>query len=244
VAEVDEAEVERLYSLPLDRFTAERDELAKRLRADKRRDEADAVKQLRKPSVAAWTVNRLARDRPRELKALLAAADRVRRSPGGAGDDLRSSVESLLGNARELLERERGSAPDAVLQAVARTLRAGAAGDDDQRRALERGVLAEELEPSGFEAMAGLSLDAAPKPAGTSSRTSNAAASRKASAERRKRVEDAKAALADARERARALRRESDQAERAAKRAREEADRAATEVDRAEQALADARDAA
>ena len=240
--ELDDAEVERLYGLPLEQFTGERDALAKKLRAEKRREEADAVKALRKPSVAAWTVNRLARDQPRELKALLAAADRVRRSPGEGADELRSSVESLLGSARELLEQERGSASDSVLQAVARTLRSGAAGDDEQRRALERGTLAEEIEPSGFDAMAGFSPDAAPAPAKRGTRKDDAAASRKAAAERRKLVEEAKAALSEARDRARALRREADDAERAAGRARKEADRAAAEVERAEQALADARD--
>ena len=54
-------EPDDLYGLPLDRFVAERGALAKALRADGRRDEASRVAALRKPSVAAWAVNQLAR---------------------------------------------------------------------------------------------------------------------------------------------------------------------------------------
>ena len=54
-------ETARLYGLPLDEFTAERDAVAKRLRADGEREEAARIKKLRKPSVPAWAVNQAAR---------------------------------------------------------------------------------------------------------------------------------------------------------------------------------------
>ena len=57
MADLDD-EVDTLYGLPLDEFVAERDALSKRLRADKRREDANAVKALRKPSVAAWAPTR------------------------------------------------------------------------------------------------------------------------------------------------------------------------------------------
>jgi hypothetical protein len=41
-----------LYGLPLERFTEERNALAKQLRRDGRRTEAAEVSKLRKPSVA------------------------------------------------------------------------------------------------------------------------------------------------------------------------------------------------
>ena len=47
-----------LYSLPLDRFTASRDLLARWLRSQARDDEAKTVATLRKPSLAAWGLNR------------------------------------------------------------------------------------------------------------------------------------------------------------------------------------------
>ena len=55
-----ETEIDRLYGLPLAEFTKERDALARRLRADNRRDDAATVAELRKPVLAAWVVNQLA----------------------------------------------------------------------------------------------------------------------------------------------------------------------------------------
>ena len=77
MADLDD-EVDALYGLPLDAFVPERDALAKRLRADKRREDADAVKALRKPSVAAWAANQVLRSQPGQRDALLTAeADAV-----------------------------------------------------------------------------------------------------------------------------------------------------------------------
>ena len=46
--------IDELYGLPLEDFVAQRDALAKRLRADGDRDAAAAVKKLPKPTRAAW----------------------------------------------------------------------------------------------------------------------------------------------------------------------------------------------
>ena len=81
-------ETDELYALPREEFTAARDALAKRLRADKRREEADAVKQLRRPSVAAWAINQAVRRDPDALRELLAA-----------GEALRAAHESLMAGA-------------------------------------------------------------------------------------------------------------------------------------------------
>src|SRR3954462_6936203 len=95
---VDEAD--ELYGLPDAEFTPARDALAKRLRAEKRREDADAVKALRKPSVAAGAINRAVREH---------GADEVL----AAGEALRSAHEALLsgdGDAtgvREAMARER-----------------------------------------------------------------------------------------------------------------------------------------
>src|SRR3954453_6952632 len=83
-----------LYGLALDAFVPERDALAKRLRADGRRDEAAEVKALRKPSVAAWAVNQAVRSQPGAARALW-----------DAGDALIGAQEDLLagrGDARAL----------------------------------------------------------------------------------------------------------------------------------------------
>ena len=59
-----EPRIDALYALPLERFTPERDALAKDLAADGDRAGAARVKALRKPVVAAWAVNALAREDP------------------------------------------------------------------------------------------------------------------------------------------------------------------------------------
>ena len=63
-------EVDRLYKLPLEEFTAARNDLAKQL--------GDAsVKQLKKPTVPAWTVNQLARTREVDVRRLLRAGEQL-----------------------------------------------------------------------------------------------------------------------------------------------------------------------
>ena len=66
--EAHSADIDRLYALPREEFTPQRDELAKRLREEGDRDGAAAVKALRKPTIAAWAVNQVQRDRPDEVR--------------------------------------------------------------------------------------------------------------------------------------------------------------------------------
>ena len=217
-------EVEGLYGLPLERFTKERDELARRLRKEGRRDEAGAVKRLRRPSLAAWTVNRLARERQDEMRALLEAAERLRTAHAAGPDEFREAaarereaVGRLVGEARALLAEAGKPVTDATLDAVARTLHAGAA-DQREREALEQGRLERELEASGFEALAGMAATTRPAPP----REKGELRDREAA---KRRVEEALAALAAARERARERRATADAAERAAEEARRREER-------------------
>src|SRR5919197_2614457 len=54
-----EREIDALYAADPDGFTAARDSLAKRLKADGDDDAAKRVKALHKPVRSAWAVNRL-----------------------------------------------------------------------------------------------------------------------------------------------------------------------------------------
>src|SRR5690349_9061004 len=65
-----EAEIDDLYGLKLEEFTPARDALAKRLRADKLRDEAQTVAHLQKPNRTAWTVNQVYRREGDTFEAL------------------------------------------------------------------------------------------------------------------------------------------------------------------------------
>jgi len=84
---------DRLYAEPLSDFTAARDAAAKGA-ADK--ELAGRVKALKKPSVAAWTVNLLVRREGDQIDQVLAL-----------GDSLRAAAESMAGEELRALTRQR-----------------------------------------------------------------------------------------------------------------------------------------
>src|ERR671914_2647188 len=84
VADPVEEAAGRLYGLPLEDFTRERDATARELRKAKERDAAATVAKLPKPSQAAWAANHLARERRDLVDALLAAGDALREAQDAA----------------------------------------------------------------------------------------------------------------------------------------------------------------
>ena len=84
--------LDELFATPPEGFTAARNALAKALKAEKRKDEADEVTALRKPGRLVWALNQLGLDEDDALEALLEAADDVR---NGGGDDFREAVAEL-----------------------------------------------------------------------------------------------------------------------------------------------------
>jgi hypothetical protein len=154
-----EQELDALYGLPLEEFTAARNDLAARLRKAHQADAAAEIKALRKPSVVAWTANQLARAQPDLVHRLVAAGGELRsvqqRALAGKEDAARVSaattaerdaVRALVAAGRDLLG-ERASAP--LLDRLTQTLRA-AAVDPQASGLLEEGRLTEELEAVGF----------------------------------------------------------------------------------------------
>ena len=148
-------EIDALYGLPLDAFTKARNDLARRLRSEGRRDEAAEVASLQKPSLPAWVVNQLARERRDHVGALLAAAKAIKGGADGADEEFRKAADGLVRAARELLEAQGRRASDAVLKEVATTLRATAA---EPPKDLETARLTESRESSGFDALAGVTI--------------------------------------------------------------------------------------
>ena len=148
-------EIDRLYALPLDEFVSERDALAKQLRKEGDREAAAAVKALRKPSVAAWAVNQVRRDRPEDVRRLIDVTEELHRvyaglSSAGARERLseaaamqRDLVALLSRCAAQLLDAGGHSASDATLAKVADTLRA-AALDRELRQQLTDGRVVKE----------------------------------------------------------------------------------------------------
>ncbi|HET9506876.1 MAG TPA: hypothetical protein VFO81_02945 [Gaiellaceae bacterium] len=143
-----------LYGLPADEFTAARNARAKELRGEQP-ELAAAVAKLPKPTAAAAAVNRLAREEPSEVRALVQAGRRLREAQeaalSGAGEN---DVAAATREHRDALERVRREArrlrlSDAVLERVTSTLRA-ASVDPALQPLLERGLLAREVESAGF----------------------------------------------------------------------------------------------
>lgn len=124
-----EAAVDALYADDPDGFTAARDDLARRLRVAGRRQDAATVKGLRRPTVAAWAVNRVARERADEVARLRAIGDDLRRAQdavlqGGAGGS-RADADRL----RELATTRRAATSALVEAAVAAVVGRGVSAD-------------------------------------------------------------------------------------------------------------------
>ena len=169
MADAPQADVERLYGLDLDEFIPARDATARRLRGDGRREEADLVKALRKPSNPAWVVNRLARAEPKVVGELLAAGGRLRdvQLGGAAGGDLRKAMDDerraldrAMRNAEEIATHAK-LASRVTLDRVRETLHL-AALDPGVGAEVEQGVLVKEGRATGFTDLAVFAPSPAP----------------------------------------------------------------------------------
>jgi hypothetical protein len=203
------------------------------------------VKKLGKPSIPVWAANQLARREPGEVRALLHSGEELRAAQqqalaGKGGADLqerlgeqRRSVRALARLGRDILAGEGRSVSDAIVERIAKTLDA-AALDEGTRFLLRAGRLTEELEPPGFEVLAGMA--AAPAKRRGQGAKPKAGEVREA----RRRVQEAQS---ESRERAREAahaEREADRAESAAAKARSAARAARERADAAAQALEEA----
>ena len=219
---------EDLYVLPLDNFTAARDSLARRLKSEGDDDGARAVASLRKPSVAAWALNRVARDDPDAIEKLVQRHRKLRNAGSreaveDASRQRREMVATLTDQAMDAL----GSGSQQTRDRINRTLLA-VATDTEGESALVAGTLVRELEPTGVGwGEIALPTPPPPDPAVEAKRVVDEARTRSKQAEREAEsaeadVETAKERLAQARDRA--------------KRARKAAREAAEDLRRAEEA--------
>jgi len=161
VPDKNAGEIDRLYALPLDEFTAERDQLAQRLRKEGDAEAADAIKALKKPSIAAWAVNQVQRDRPDEVRELIDVTEELHRvykklSSAGARERLeeaaeiqRRLIQSLVRCAAQLLEAGGHPSSDATLGKVSDTLRA-AGLDAEVREQVAQGRVVKEQRTAGL----------------------------------------------------------------------------------------------
>ena len=201
-------DADALYGLPLEDFVPERAAVAKRLRGEGDREAAKRVAALRKPSVAAWTINQLVRSRAKDVAAFTKAADGLRAAQGalleghGSPADLRTARAAERKAVARLIEVARGLFPggrepgESTLERIGATLHAAAA-DEAIRDEVLSGRLLRERESSGFGDLdVELAAAVPPKPARKRERErerehaaeDTAARARKEAAERERRT--------------------------------------------------------
>jgi hypothetical protein len=164
----EESELATLYAVPLDQFTAARNDLAARLEAEDNKEAAVRVKRLKKPSLSAWAVNQLARTREVDLARLLKAGEALERAQqavlSGRPADFEKARKEEGAAVRVLREAAKEVLPSVsgvILDRIAQTLRAASTAEGRVR--LKEGRLTGDLEPAGFEAFSGFDAQASAK---------------------------------------------------------------------------------
>jgi hypothetical protein len=242
-----QSKIDELYQLPLGGFTAARNALAKTLSGD----DAKRVRALEKPTLVPWAVNQIYWHARPAYERLMKAGDALRRAQIAA-------LKGRTNDVREASETHRKAVADAVQQAAAIAAKHGSHPATDQlarmlealslspSKPAEPGRLTELLQPSGFEALAGVTpagatqaprlIDVNRSPVPVSRAGSGRDKKRDADAERQ-REREAAARQKHAEAEAKAAERDRDHAKAAAARAQHDVDRARIALDAAQQAL-------
>jgi hypothetical protein len=210
VADPDD-ELDRLYELPAEEFTAARNALAKT---------RPEVKSLKRPSQAAWIVNQLARRRRGDIEGLVAAGRQLRQAQARGADmtaalrEEREALNALVAEATKL-----GARTDTIESRVRETLQAAAADDEAAARVLE-GRLEKELDAPGFAPLLAAAAAAGPAPKRPEAKEQPRRRDRAAERRAQQRVRDAETALRQAEREEGQARREWERAQKAVERAR------------------------
>jgi hypothetical protein len=237
VAELEQA-LDRLYGVDLDEFVPARKQLAKELKESGEKVAAETIAAARKPTVAGWVLNQLARRRRKDIDLLLDAGHRVRQAQASLlrGEEPsaftaarkveQTTVAKLAKEARSLLA-ERGTVSQATIDQVTQSLRAAAVSEEG-RHLLARGRFEKPFtEPGGFDALAAIA------PKGPRKQAARKLSSRDA-------LREAKAELRDAQKREQQLQREAAAAEADASRLKKQLEEAEQRAEDAGRAVADA----
>jgi hypothetical protein len=147
-----------LYGLPPEEFTAARNTAAAEAKSSGDAELAAAVKVLRKPSVGAWLLNQLVRQRGDEVEQVLELGARLRAAQGTLGAaELRS-----LDTQRRALTRAVAGQAVSIGRSAGRTISAAVSGsveetlrsamvDTDAGAALSTGLLVDTFSASGLD---------------------------------------------------------------------------------------------
>jgi hypothetical protein len=253
-----EAAATEMYAAPAADFIALRNDLAKRLKADGDALGSARLKALRKPTVAAWIANQVARQKPDDLDDLLALGDELREATADLdGERLREltprrhqQLGLLTKSARQLAEGAGQKVSQDVEQKLRETFDA-ALIDPSAGEAVREGRLSSALRHVGF-GVVDESGDPSTVTPLTDERRRRAEERRRKGAAPEKKAEDAGAqaererAEREAEERAEAqraeARRELDEAMTAAEAAEAGVEELAAELDAARERLEQAKD--
>jgi hypothetical protein len=149
---------DELYALAPGEFTAARNERAKSAKAAGDKELAETIGRLPKPSVAAWVVNLLARQRPDVVAEVIELGDALRDaqvdSDRGRLKDLSRQRQDLLkavaAAGADLAGKSGLRVPPAAAAEVEQTLQAAMA-DPDAANAVRTGRLTRTLASTGVE---------------------------------------------------------------------------------------------
>jgi hypothetical protein len=234
-----ESPIDRLYQVPLGDFVAARNTLAKESGKD-----GAAIRALQKPSLPAWAVNQLYWRQRDVYDDLIAQAQDLRATHdatvGGKRADLRGAsraheqaVDAALKATLAILADDGQPVTEATKQAVATTLR-GLPADE------EPGRLTRQLQPRGFEMLAGALPGGKARPAPSPPLVSKSASPARGKTTPESRAQD-RERLAAAREALAEATRDARLSEQAARREEFESARAARDAEKAEQRVAQAK---
>src|SRR5699024_9930659 len=133
-----------LYALPLDEFVAARNAAAAQARRNGDRVTATRIRELVKPTVAAWTVNQVTRRHPDDIERLL-----------GLGAEMRAATAARDGTRLAELNRTRRTELDTFVATVTASGEvSGRAVTTDTVRKLGETLEAAIIDPHSGEAVA------------------------------------------------------------------------------------------
>lgn len=149
-----------LYALKREEFIAARNVHAEEARAHGDQSLAESIRNLAKPSAAAWVLNMLARHRREEIARVLALGATLREAQENLdADELRGLsrqrqqlIITVVQRGRALAQELGSRISDSTASEVEQTLQAAMA-DPDAADAVRKGLLTRALSSSGFEAV-------------------------------------------------------------------------------------------
>ena len=167
----DEDEVDILFTLPLAEFIGARKALAARLKKSGRPNDAEYVMSLAKPPISAWTVNQLFWGHREEFDELIDAGQRFRKAQTSRNANKVVDMRDALDARREALTQlsdlattlliEAGHNPSLeTLRRITTTLEALSAYASSSDGPAP-GRLTKDVDPPGFESLAGFTASAA-----------------------------------------------------------------------------------